>query len=371
MKPTFPALIASLALAVATSPADAHSRHHRPATPMGVVLVQNTTAQPITVSLGGVAVRTLSAYSTETLLAPVGDAELRATVQLYGRSFELLERRVRISERRTGFVQVEAPTVGRVKVVNDTGVPATAFVNGREVAELGVGASKIVTVPLGKDEITMVANGVQVAERCVTARPFTETSVVGEAPRFASVVVSNPLPIPVAVRVDGFAEREVPARGSVSFAGVPVGGVTVTTERVAGGRLDTDRAYVSPWSGAFLVVEPPRTGFVRLDSHDDDMVQVFVDGRFLTTVAPRGSFVAELPVGDAAVSVTRLDGRPVEFERIQVDPYRTLEVDFGRYEDGQHRRGEERHDGHDGRDRHDDRVSTRDDGERHHEPATW
>lgn len=371
MKPTVPAFLATLALAAVANPAEAHSRH-RYAEPVGTVLVANRTAVPVTVYVEGGGSRTLPAYATQAFSAEFGRATVRASFVQYGGAVSLLDREVRVRWDRAAYVEVVPPAAGRVQVVNDTGIRSEVFVDGREVAELSAGTSRILTLPLGRAELRMVANGREVQAACVDVRPFSDTVLVGEAPRFADVVVSNPLPIAVDVRVAG-TSRRVAAYGRATFDDVAVGVTDVTVARPGGPTLDVDRAYVAAWTGAFVTVDAPRTGPVRLDSHDDDRVDVFVDGRFVATVAPGAEPVVELPVGGRSIEVRRADGCFVEREFVVVDAYRLTDVDFGRYERGQHGpdqgRDAERHD--DGRHEHRDDVSERDDRERHHEPATW
>ncbi len=350
MQPARFLTIAALGLAVSTTPAEARHRSSR-TWDLGTVEVQNRAGVPITVTVEAGGTHTLAPFETERFVVPAGRTDVRATYEMYGQRFTLFSESVRVRDRRTTLVQATPVTAGKLRLVNDSGAEASFRVEGREVAELSPGESRLVTVPLGPVDLRVTARGVELEDEHLVVRPFVEATLVAEPPAFAQLVVDNPLPIPVEVDL-GHCERRVEAFGRTVFERVPVGTLSVQTRRLGGELLDRERVTVRAWSGAHLVVDTPNTGLVRLESQDDDLLRVFVDGRVVATLAPLQVTNLELPVGNAYLEVRTLDGRLVEREYLYVQPYGVASVDFGHYERG---RGHHAH-----RD---------DDHERHHESA--
>lgn len=362
MKLSVPALLVSLSLAVLSTPADAHSRRsYTP--PVGYVSVDNHAGVPVTVTVEGSGARVVGAWETVRFATHEGEISVVATYSQYGNTYSLTSREVRVHGRRTTALTIGAPESGKVKVVNDTGVAASVFVGGRSYASLSPGASRILTVPLGKAELTMFANGVLVESACVEVRPFSEKTLVAEAPAFADLVVSNPLPFAVDVMVDHGSKHRVAANSSTVLPHVRVGRVEVEYERLGGYAIDEELVNVRAWSGAEMTVNTPRTGLVRLDSDACEFVRVFIDGRLVSLIEPFAETTLLLPLGPTVLEVRKLEGTLVERSYVVVDPLRTTSLDFGRRE-GDRRVSERDHDGH-----HDEGRG--DDGEGHRRPSTW
>lgn len=359
MKLPVPALLVTLSLAVFATPADAHSR--RPTTPpVGYVTVDNHAGTPVTVTVEGSGARVVGAGETVRFATYEGEISVSATYSQYGNTYSLISRDVRVRSHRSTELSLGAPTSGKVKVVNDTGVAASVFLDGRTFTSLSPGATRILTVPLGMNELTMFANGVRVESTCLEVHPFSEATVVARAPAFADLVVSNPLPFAVDVTVDHGSERRVAANTSTVFPHVRVGRVVVESERVGGYAIDDETVNVRAWSGAEMTVNTPRTGLVRLDSDTGEFVRVFIDGRLVSLIEPFADTTLLLPVGPTVLEVRKLEGGLVERSYVVVDALRTTSLEFGRREHD--KRVSDRGD-HDERDDHE--------GEGHHRPSTW
>ncbi len=350
MNRTVPALLVTLSLAVLSTPAEAHSRRSS-TPPVGYVSIDNHAGVPLSVTVEGSGARVVGAWETVRFATYEGEISVGATYSQYGNTYSLAHRDVRVRSHRTTSLTLGAPESGKVKVVNDTGVTASVFLNGRTFTSLTPGASRILTVPLGKTELTMFANGVRVESACLEVRPFSESTVVAHAPAFADLIVSNPLPFAVDVTVDHGSQRRVAASSSTVFTDVRVGRVEVEYERLGGFAIDDEIVNVRAWSGAEMTVNTPRTGLVRLDSDAGEFVRVFIDGRLVSLVEPFAETTLLLPIGPTVLEVRKLEGGLVERSYVVVDPLRTTSLEFGRREEGKH-------------------VSY-DDESRHHRPATW
>lgn len=342
MNRTIPMMSAMLGLAFVATPAEAHSRRP-PAPELGTVEVMNRTGVPITVSVESGSTRVLTAWETARFRAVEGERTVVATYTQFGKSQTLFATDVRVRDHRSVRLDARPPAAGKVRVINDTGVMATVFANGHEVAELAPRASRILTVPLGYNDMKMVAEGLTIESERLVVNPFGEDTVVGRAPRFADLVVSNPLPFAVQVELERGATRRVPAYGSVVFDDVAVGRTDVTVSRLGGQLVDRDSVDVDPFHGARMRVDLPTTGLVKLESADDDMLRVTLDGRLVATLAPFQETTLLLPRGPGYLEVRELDGTLVMRTIVEVDPLRERDVSFGRverYDRGQHRPAE-------------------------------
>ncbi|MSQ02356.1 MAG: hypothetical protein EXR71_10785 [Myxococcales bacterium] len=366
MKPALFTTLAALALATISTPAEARSRHSRSGD-RGIVEVQNRAGVTLTVSVEGGGTQTLSPGEIERFSAPEGRVDVRASYGMYGTSFSLFAKEVRVYDHRVTRVDATAPRSAKVRLVNDSGVDAEFFADGREIAELNNGTSRIVNLPVGAVELTAYARGQRLEAESVFLRPFDETVLVAEAPRFGDLVVDNPLPITVEVTV-GHADQRIAAGGRAVFRHVPVGIVEVSTERIGGQLVDRERVSVHPFSGARVVIDAPDTGLVQLQSRDDDLIRVFADGRVLATLAPRQALTLLLPLGEVLLEMRTLDGRLVERSFVRVAPYTAAELDFGRVERDRGQHAPDEHQGCDG-DHGDHDDHERD--ERRHQPATY
>lgn len=339
--------LAALGAVLGSAPAEAHSRHAR-GSDRGIVEVQNRAGVPLTVSVEG-GVRTIDPFETERFVVRTGAAAVRATYEMYGERFTLFAQTVRVGSRGVTHVDATPAEVAQLRLINASGAETEFVLDGREIAELRAGESRIVSVPLGSAELRAFARGVQLESDRVFLRPFEETTLVAEPPAFAQLVVDNPLPIAVEVEV-GHSERRVEAFGRTVFERVPVGTVQVETRRLGGELLDCERVQVYAWSGAHLTVESPSTGLVRLASEDDDVLRVYADGRLVATLGAFATVTVPLPVGNMALEMRTLDGRLVDREYVYVNAFAMPVVDFGQTErhHGHHARGDSHDDRRDG-----------------------
>ena len=339
MKASIPGIVLALALSGLSAPAAA-SHRRPPARPTGSVVVENHSGVPLTVTVEGTSGRVLAAHESARFATCDGTVDVRATYRQYGSTFTLTERRVRVRAHRTTEVELWAPSQGKVQVVNTTGRESRVLVNGETAATLDVGTSRILTVPLGRNEITVVASGRVVESEWVDVRPFSDETLVARAPSYADLVVSNPLPFPVDVRVDHGAKRRIAGDSTISFANVPVGEAEVESWRIEGYSLSHELVAVRAWTGGRVALDTPRTGLVHVDSDLNQPLRVFVDGRAVSVLEPYADTMLLLPVGSAVIEVRGRDGRLIERDFVAVNPLKPTRLEFGRHPDD---RSDERH----------------------------
>jgi hypothetical protein len=336
------------AIAVLPTLASAQSRHHH--SPTSTVYVDNDTSATMTVTVDGNSRRTLAPHESGRFTAWGDHATIHADYRLYGETRALVDAVIRVSPGRSTWYELNSPRQALVEVVNETGVSAELIADGREVAELRAGQTRFVSLPVGRTDLRMVANGVTVERRELTLRALEETVIVGRAPRFADVTVYNPFPFAVTLTCDRGMRRTVEAYGRTTYDDVAVGSFHLVATRANGQRVDEERINVRAWSGGSWTLDPPSTGLVRIDSDVARSVRVTVDGRIVTILPGFGEATVELPVGVAWLEARDLDGDLVERERVTVEAFRnsTVHIDEAR---------------------HDSRDADRDDGRGHHLPA--
>ncbi len=344
MTRTAPSLLAFLTLSLVASPAEAHSNRSHPRD-IGTIEVMNRTPVPITVSVESGGTRVLRPWETAHFSVAAGRRTVRATYSQFSAIHTLFSTEVRVRDHRVVRLDATPPKVGRVQVVNDTRVLARVFDNGHEVADLAPGASRILTVPLGRNDVHIVAEGLTLESEHLIVNAFGNDTVVGHAPRSADLAVSNPLPFAVELTLGCGTSRRVAAYGSTVLDDVRTGRTEVTVRRLGGQFVDQSTVDVDPFHGGRMRVEVPNTGLVQLESADDDMLRVTVEGRLVATMAPFQETTLLLPRGPAYLEVRELDGTLVARSVVNVDPLRSTDMQFGRverYDRGQHER-DDRH----------------------------
>ena len=322
--------LAVLALAAVPSLASARGNRHADSSEHGwtTVLVENETSTVVTVSVDSGVSKVLGPYQTELFPATGKYAEIEATYVQFGERRMLTSAMVPLSRGRTTQFEVRPVNVGLMKLVNETGVPADVYADGREIAELRAGDTQIVKVPLGHAHVEMIAHGYVVARLDTTVRAFAEPTLVGRAPTVASVTVVNPFPFDLRVSDERGNTRTIAERGRTVFTNVPVGSVRFVARRVSGDVVDDERVAVRSWTGATWTPDPPTTGLVRLDSNYGRTARVLADGRIVAMVSAYDDEMLRLPVGNTTIEVRDLDGALLARANVDVDAWRTTTVNF-------------------------------------------
>ena len=367
MLPTFLATLVATSVLVAPAAALADSRGHRGyGPPPGRVVVTNQSGGDVTLVLGG-EVRELPAWRTTELLAMPGEVILRANYKQFGTTQVLETDRLFVNPGRTVSVTLGAEDTARVLVTNQSGFYAQLEVGDRPNASFKPGESRIVSLPLGRAELEMTAEGRTFARTRLDLRPFEEPRWLAEAPRVGSLVVTNPLPIAIQLVCDKGLVRTVAAFGQTRYADLSPGTFRLTARRTTGEYIDRESAEIRVGGMTGWSVDAPRTGFVTLDSDHFLGATVEIDDRRMVDLAPDGQHRAELTVGWHEVEVRDERGREIADRWIEVKPYDVATVAFG---SPAHERAYDGRGGRDGRDgRGDDRHAERDEHRGHDDGA--
>lgn len=350
-------LVQTMGLGMATlgvaTPASAHSSgHHRayyqPAT--GSVLVHNDAGASVTVTVGGES-RVVREQGYTAITVPAGELSFRATYHQFGVTRTVESETIYVRPGRTTRVTVDPEDDARVMVENRTELPGELYVNGRYFAKVAAFGSKVVTLPRGKVELTLRAGSRTLVSRLLCMEPFAEPHLVAEPPRFASVMVDNPLPVAVRLVTDGGEVRTVEARGRTRYDGVAVGNFALTATRLSGERIDREVVRVDAFEGGRWCVDAPVTGVLAIDSQYSRGSQVFVNDRLVATLAPEADARAVLGLGWVEVEVRDDRGRCISEDWVEIEPYDVARLTYGHDARGEDRYGDDR-------------------GDRHHEAAT-
>lgn len=311
-----------------------HSRaypgHHDPA-PTGTLVVQNRAPVAITVRVADREVRTLGPYATQVFTVPAGEPRVRASFVQFGVERVLEDRRVYVPPYRSATVDVAPERTARILVSNVNPEPAELLVDGRFVDSLAPFQEEVIAVPAGYHELTLraVGSGRALGRTRMDLRAMTEPRWRVEAPRYADVVVVNPLPIAIDLVCDRGLHRTLAPGARTVYEDVPFGTFHLTARRMTGERVDEEYIPVRTAIDATWRIDPPRTGLVQLDSEHWLPVTVRADGRAVASLAPDQDLRVELPLGWQHVEVRDAQGRTLLDTWVDVDPYDTERVRFG------------------------------------------
>lgn len=319
-------------LVLAALPTTALARSHRSYDyrdyTRATVFIENETSAAMTVSVDRGVPQTIGPYQTEAFVATGRYAEIEATYVQFGERHTLTKSLLALNGRRTLEFELEPVSVALMKLVNDTGVSAEVFADGREIAELRAGETRIVRMPVGHARVEMIANGVNVARLDTHIRAFAEPTLVGRAPTVANVTVVNPFPFELRVTDERGNTRSIEPRGKAVFVGQTVGSARFIARRTNGDVVDDERVNVRSWSGALWTPDVPTTGLVRIDSDYGRTARVLADGRIIAMIPAYAEESLRLPIGPVSIEVRDLDGALLEKVRVEVDAWRTTTVDF-------------------------------------------
>lgn len=315
----------SLLVLLSVPTADASSYHHGQArgyevVPQGSVYVTNQTSTALTITVDGVSV-VLGAGRSQILQARAGEVYVRATYRQFGQVRVLSARTVYVRQGRSSAVVLSDPSTGLVKVENDSDRAADLVVDGRVVTTFGAYQTRIVSVPLGRHDLAMVAGAWTIDRTVLDVRAFREPVFISEMPRANDLVVVNPLPIAVQLTADSGLSQVVEARGQAVFAQVPLGNFHVTARRLTGERIDDIYATIRPEARTSAQVDPPSLGLVAIHNDAPMTVNVWVDGRMVRTVGSEQDIRIEVAPGGHHIEAIDERGRLIIESWVTVDRY--------------------------------------------------
>lgn len=223
---------------------------------------------------------------------------------------------------------IDAP----VRVSNPLDRSVSLHIDGGEALVLAPWATTTVVLPVGTRALELRLNGRVIARESlrVEARG-PELSWLPDPARVGDLVVENPHPIAVRLRLPSGREQVVAAFGRATLADLPEGPVLVEVLRADGGeRLESLRTQVWAFEAVRRSVAAPRLGIIALTNrHPQGPVHVEIDGRPARTLGPREAARLELSPGRHLVVLRDGRGRELERRAVVVDRYEVLAMDVG------------------------------------------
>lgn len=223
---------------------------------------------------------------------------------------------------------IDAP----VLIINPLDRPVSILVDGVERATLQPWASVRLDLAFGRRSLQLRLEGrTLVSETLTVGADHRELAWSPNPPRIGDLVVHNPLPIAVRLRLPSGREQVVPAYGQASFPGLSEGRLVVEARRADGGELiESLRVQVWAFDTARASVAPPRTGILALSNlRGRGLVGVEVDGVLRASLSPQTSQRIELSPGSHRVVLRDGHGREIERFHIVVDRFEPSAVEVG------------------------------------------
>lgn len=293
----------------------------------GRVVVVNNSGVDLKVKLPDRSSETLPAGRRLIVDLPAGDAVIKASYRQFQLPVLLERNRVNVIAGSLTTVVLDPEDDARVWVTNATAVEADVLVGGMFRAHLLPGAATVVATTPGVQTLALVAAGGRtLATTRMDLRPYAEPTWTVDRVATASLVVTNPLPIPVRVVAEGRASRVVDAGQRVVFDDLPLGGVRLTATRLSGEAVDDDVFTLRWGEPTAWRIDPPRTGLVIIDSDHGRPTSVSLDGWNMGAITPWGETRVELPLGWVRLVVTDDRGMRVEDDWVEVRPFEVVRM---------------------------------------------
>lgn len=323
-------VVGALVAGVTVTPAEAgtYIAYTAPAY-QGVVTVSNYSGASVTLYVEGQAPRALAANQTARVSVAAGQPRVRATYRQFGAEYTLQSTRVNVYPGRSSYLALSPDTQARLLVRNLYPQSATVMVNGRSMAALSGGESRVLTVPVGPVDLQLVDGGRTLQSTRMNLTPMTEPAWTVQPPPTGDLVVLNPLPIPVLVSADRGGAQQVAPGGRVELRAIPAGPYHVTVRRLTGEVIDDEVATIRGGQDNFLRVDPPTTGLVDVTSQHWIPVMVRLDGKLLTTILPNQESRVTVPLGWHDLQIVDVQAHVLVDRWVEVDPFEIETVRTG------------------------------------------
>jgi len=302
---------------VGPSIAEAHGYYP---TEYGTVYVTNQTGAAMFVTVDGQAMPVASGR-TQVFQARAGEVGVRATYREFGADRVLTSREVYVRSSRPASVVLTPPSVGLVRVENQSDRTASVLIDGQLVASLQPYQARILSTPVGCHDMAMVAGSWTIDRERIDVRAFAEPNFIAQMPRVNDLVVVNPLPIPIQLVTDRGQVRTLEPRAQLVFDDVAVGTFHVSARRLTGERVDDINASIRPDMVTTWRVDPPSSGLVDIRNEEPVPTRLIVDGRMIRSLGADQDTRVELGVGQHQVQLLDDRGMRLLDTWVTVDPY--------------------------------------------------
>ena len=227
---------------------------------------------------------------------------------------------------------VVPPREGQLTVRNATGRDGRLLVDGLDRGLLLAGQARALVLEPGSVGVQIVQPGRVLDAARLSLSPGEKSAWNALAPTVADLLLSNPLPVAVSMRVEGLPELFL-APGAREVLRVRPGPTEILVAQVGGRPLGREVVAVDPWDGGRFVAPLPREGFVRVVNLGRESVDIYADGRRLASVPPRGQCELTLPLGLQDLTLRERTRDLTLRTRVEVAPFEevTLRCDLARH----------------------------------------
>lgn len=223
--------------------------------------------------------------------------------------------------------------VGTLRIDNDRSESVRIFVAGPHgeydyLATVPAHSDRDIRMGVGTVRLEVVGRANRVLERDTVQIRAERLAIVEVEEARGSIVVDNPLPIPVVVEASRGQRRTIAARSSVRFTELAPGRFELMVRRTSGewiGRVDTT---IREARTVHAVVPEPRTGLATIRNREEHAIRVYVDGQYRGTLSPRASERLVLRPGSHEVRAVTVHGHIIFDRWVEVDRYREQVVDI-------------------------------------------
>ncbi len=308
---------------------DEWAEHVRPQAATARLLVVNDAGSTVQLRLDGRPAGSLAPGQARQLVAPVGSHRVEATYVQLGVERSLRASSVRLSRGERRQVRLQPPTDSLVAVRNPLDRPVQLRIDGRLRGSLAPYERQLVAVDLGLARLELLVDGRVVDSDQRRVQAFAGMIWTPQPAMVGDVVVVNPLPIPVTLTCSRGFVRTVPAYGRTTYSEVNAGVFSLTVRRADGGEtIGTLRPTVRAFERAQASVPQPSRGVVELVNPRRRAVQVFLDGRLLTTLTSGETERLLVRPGSHQLELIAVQtGRTLERRSLRVDRYEVAFVD--------------------------------------------
>lgn len=290
--------------------------------------VDNDRSSAVVVEVDRAPVGTVPARARQVLSAQPGTREVLVRAASGEVLYRAWHRTVSGEVVRLSLPAIDAP----IRVDNPLDRPVTLLVDGVQRATLGPWATVSLDLAFGRRTLQLQLDG-----RTLVSETMTVSASCGalawspDPPRVGDLVVDNPLPIAVRLRLPSGKEQVVAAYGQARFIGLPEGRLVVEARRADGGELiEGLRVQVWAFDAVAAAVAPPRTGILELKNlRGRGMVTVEVDGVRRVVLAPQDAERIELSPGTRRLLLRDAYGREIDRYQVVVDRYDVRSVEVG------------------------------------------
>lgn len=221
-----------------------------------------------------------------------------------------------------------------LEIQNGGAYSANVFIDGRDMGRLAAGRTMELQVEAGERLVDLRINGHIAASREVMARPAEERRLRLDPVVTGELLVSNPLPIPVQMTMEGGATRRIEAGGMVDLEGIPAGTALLRFSRDTGEPIGVLDASVAPFRSVRISAPMPTDGRLVLDYEGWRDAVLLVDGREVAQMHGDADLNLLIDLGCHQLVVRDDHGRKLLDRSVCIDPYAVSRVEVDHHHQG-------------------------------------